>query len=368
VLGAGPAGAACARALARAGVRRIALIDAGRSVAAIGETIPPDACLLLDRLGLWTAFLAEGHERCLGSCSAWGSAVLGFNDFILNPHGAGWHLDRACFDDFLRRRAEEAGAIRLQSARLTGAEANGEGGYDLRLATSSGEVGLRASFVVDATGRASAFARRVGARQAPLDRLTFVYGFFDSTGARSHSRLTLLEAVEDGWWYAAKLPGGRMAVAIATDAERVRQDGLAGDGRWLRAALATRHLAPQLDGCRFLAGCLTARVAATFRLDRATGARWIAIGDAASVFDPLAAQGMHKALADGLDGAALVAKALAHGGDLGPEHDRTLDARFEEYLVNRDHFYDLERRWPASEFWCRRQAGRAFAATTRMSA
>jgi hypothetical protein len=53
------------------------------------------------------------------------------------------------------------------------------------LATSAGEAGLRAAFFVDATGRASAFARRVGARQTPLDRLTFVYSFFDSTGVQS---------------------------------------------------------------------------------------------------------------------------------------------------------------------------------------
>ncbi len=105
----------------------------------------------------------------------------------------------------------------------------------------------------------------------------------------------------------------------------------------------------------------TARVAAGFRLDRAGGARWLAIGDAASVFDPLAAQGIHKALADGLDGAALIAKALACDGELGPERDRALDASFEEYLIARNHFYGLERRWPASEFWRRRQARRALA-------
>jgi hypothetical protein len=75
----------------------------------------------------------------------------------------------------------------------------------------------------------------------------------------------------------------------------------------------------------------------------------------------LAAQGIHKALADGLEGAALIAEALARNGELGPEHGRTLDARFDEYLVARNHFYGLERRWPASEFWRRRQARRALA-------
>jgi hypothetical protein len=49
------------------------------------------------------------------------------------------------------------------------------------------------------------------------------------------------------------------------------------------------------------------------------------------------------ARADDAEGAALIAEALACDGELGPEHSRTLDARF-EYLVTRNHFYDLDQR------------------------
>ena len=339
IIGAGPAGAACAIALARASVDKVCLVAGGRRPgrrpAAIGETIPPDARLLLDRLGLWDAFLEEGHERCLGSCSAWGSDVLGYNDFLLNPQGSGWHLDRARFDAFLRRGARDAGASLVEEA---------------------GNRVERARFVVDATGRASAYARRRGARRIPLDRLTFVYGFFDAAGAVSRSRLTLLEAAEQGWWYAAALPDDRLAVAFACDADHVGAAGLAGDRRWLGAALATRHLAARLDGCRFLAGSIVSRVAASFRLDRVCGPDWLAVGDAAACFDPLAAQGIYKALEDGLAAAALIASALAEGGDLPGDYAAAAGARFDEYLAGRNYFYGLERRWPNSAFWRRRQA------------
>jgi 2-polyprenyl-6-methoxyphenol hydroxylase-like FAD-dependent oxidoreductase len=356
VIGAGPAGAACALALRQAKVASVVLVDGGRPAGpAIGETIPPDARLLLDRLGLWQAFLEEGHEPCLGSSSAWGNATLGYNDFLLNPQGSGWHLDRARFDDFLRRHARAAGASSLESARFVAAEDGGGDGYRLRL---SGGRMLDARFVVDASGRASAFARHVGARQTPLDRLSFVYGFFDTAAARSHSRLTLLEAVPQGWWYAAALPGGRLAVAFAGDAEAVRAGGLGQDGRWLDAALATRHLAARLEGCVFIPGSLAPRVAASFLLDRVQGPRWLAAGDAAACFDPLAAQGIYKALEDGLEGAALIAAALRDGGDLAGGYAETARARFDDYLVNRNYFYGLERRWPDSGFWRRRQ-GRA---------
>jgi flavin-dependent dehydrogenase len=338
-------------ALKQAGIASVVLVDGGPPAgAAIGETIPPDARLLLDRLGLWQAFLDEGHEPCLGSASAWGNAVLGHNDFLLNPQGSGWHLDRARFDDFLRRHAVEAGASRIE-ARFVDAEDRGDG-WRLRL---TGERTLDARFVVDAGGRASAFARAVGARRMALDRLSFVYGFFDAADARSRSRLTLLEAVAEGWWYAAALPGEMLAVAFAGDAESVRADGLGQEGRWLEAALATRHLASRLAGCLFLPGSLAPRVAASFLLDRVQGPRWLAVGDAAACFDPLAAQGIYKALEDGLNGAASIAAALRAGGDLAGDYAETARARFDEYLVNRNHFYGLERRWPDSAFWRRRQ-------------
>jgi flavin-dependent dehydrogenase len=339
VVGRGPAGAACALALARAGVDGVCL--AGRSDpfadrAAVGESIPPDARVLLDRLGLWQAFLDEGHERCLGSCSTWGSDIPGYNDYLLNPQGCGWHLDRRRFDAFLCRQAQAAGVATI---------AEGEG-----------DAVTSARFVVDATGRSSAVARRHGARQVALDRLTFVHGFFDLPPATVHSRLTLLEAVRDGWWYAAVIPGRRVAVAFAGDAEHVRESGLAHAQPWLRAALGTRLLAASLEGARFVGGSLVSRVVSSFVLDRACGPRWLAVGDAASCFDPLAAQGIYKAIDDGIAGAQAIVSALATGGDLDPGYEQVVRGRFEEYLVNRNHFYGLERRWPDAPFWRRRHA------------
>lgn len=354
IVGAGPAGAACALALAKAGIEHPLLLDAGSASErpAVGETIPPDARLLLGRLGLWEEFVGEGHEPCLGSCSAWGSDVIGHNDFLLNPHGSGWHLDRARFDAFLRRRACAAGARPVQG-RLAGVSSDHDRGH--RLTLGDGRT-IAARYVVDASGRASALARAMGARQLPLDRLSFVYGFFDAAGAASRSRLTLLEAAPHGWWYAAALPEARLAVAFASDAEYVRAHGMGREPRWLEEAGATRHLSARLEGCLFLAGSLTPRIAASFLLDRVAGPRWLAAGDAAACFDPLAAQGIYKALEDGIDAAASIAKALRADAEIGPSYAEAAGARFAQYLVNRNHFYGLEQRWPGSAFWQRRQA------------
>jgi flavin-dependent dehydrogenase len=367
ILGAGPAGSACAIALARRGVAQVCVVDPGRKPGspAIGETIPPDARLVLDQLGAWQAFLAEGHEACLGSCSSWGSEALGFNDFVFNPHGSGWHLDRARFDDFLRRCAAEAGASMLGGSRFLESKPNGEGGFRLRLRGEDGmERALDTRFVVDATGRRSAFAQGLGVRSRFLDRLTFVYGYFDGAEAASRSRLTLLEAAETGWWYAAGLPGNRLAVAFATDAEVVRTGRLAQDERWFSRLLRTRHLAPRLDGCRFLSGSLVVHGAPSFLRESVAGRSWLAIGDAAAGYDPLAAQGICKAMTDGLEAADVIAGALAAGTGLPQAFADRARARFDEYLENRNYFYGLERRWPDSAFWQRRQERTRLAAAT----
>ncbi|PPV08762.1 hypothetical protein [Xanthomonas bromi] len=143
---------------------------------------------------------------------------------------------------------------------------------------------------------------------------------------------------------------------MATDAELIKRDRLGDDGGWLRAAVKTRHLAQRLDGCRYLPGELSARVAASFMLDRVAGPRWLAVGDAAASFDPLAAQGIHKAISDGLLAATSLTTALTTDTDLSDDYATAVQARFSEYLINRNHFYNLERRWPDSAFWARRQA------------
>jgi len=101
VLGGGPAGCAAAIALRQHEVDRVLVVEAGHYEAErIGEGIPPDTRTLLQRLGVWNEFLKEGHDACLGSCSSWGTAELGFNDFLFNPLGNGWHLERKRFDFF----------------------------------------------------------------------------------------------------------------------------------------------------------------------------------------------------------------------------------------------------------------------------
>lgn len=382
VLGAGPAGSAAALALRRLDdPPRVLLVEASRFDAVrIGESVPPDVCVLLRQLGVWQAFRDEGHDPCHGSCSSWGSDELGYNDFLFNPHGHGWHLDRRRFDAFLAQSAADAGADLRLGTRFLGTEDDGlgddpgaEDGYLLQLEDGTGERSdIRARFVVDATGAGARFARRRGARRVFHDRLVCATVFFDlnsSDEERTFTQLTMLEAVEDGWWYAAQLPGARLAVAFASDSEIVKATGTDRQEGLLAHLRNTRHLASMLAGCSPRPDSLELRVASSSRLDRVVGDGWLAVGDAATTYDPISSQGVYKALADGLRGA----QALAARLDADRNADRDVDQEanpakgpmdrysaatdrgFARYLEARDYFYDLERRWPDSIFWQRRR-------------
>jgi flavin-dependent dehydrogenase len=357
VLGGGPAGCATALSLALRGIDRILVVESSRYEGSrIGETIPPDTRVVLEQLGVWDDFVSEPHEPCLGSCSSWGDDQLGYNDFLFNPFGNGWHLDRRRFDSFLAKKTGERGAEVRTGTMFVSAGRIGSEGFRLRLAGDDGQTNtVTARFVVDATGMSSGFARQMGAKTFFLDRLICVAAFFELTNSSSFSQLTMLEAVEYGWWYAAKLPNGRVTVALASDPELIRRTGLNQEDAWLARLGETNHVSRVVADCALIEDSLRVCNAPSLLLDRTVGNGWLAVGDAASTYDPISSQGIYKALANGVQAAEVIAAFLDGKVEILSDYQSSVARRFEDYLANRNFFYGVEQRWSASPFWSRRQ-------------
>lgn len=167
VAGGGPAGCATAIALAQQGVMNVCLLNLVPAADGprLGETIPPESRTALQQIGLWQQFLEQNHEPCLGSCSAWGRDEPGYNDFLFNPNGTGWHLDRGKFDALLLNGVSSLGITLIPAIRSRVTEIDDDYGIALNLIDPSGATQqIIGRYIVDATGTRATLARQLGVR------------------------------------------------------------------------------------------------------------------------------------------------------------------------------------------------------------
>ncbi|HEX8335389.1 MAG TPA: tryptophan 7-halogenase [Pyrinomonadaceae bacterium] len=355
ILGGGPAGAAAALSLRRhAPSLSVALVEqSSYDAPRVGETLPPTAQAVLEQLGVWETFVGCGHAPAYGTRAAWGSDELFDNEFIYHPAGRGWHLDRRRFDLMLAREAEGRGVKTYSGHKFTGSRPDGRGSWLLNAeAGQEGEALFNAPFVIDATGRRAAFATRRGVGKTLHDRLVGVSVTFDA--GPPGDTYTLVEPFDEGWWYSALLPGGKLVVFCMSDADIVKRLGLNSPDAWLDLLIRTRHTRERVRRAT-PTGVPSAHAAHTRRLERMTGESWLAVGDAATTFDPLSSQGILKSLRSGLLASYAVADYFK-GINTGLEKYEALTAReFKAYLSARAEFYGRERRWQDSPFWRRRR-------------
>ncbi len=343
VIGGGPAGCAVAIDLARRGVA-VRVIEAEEPRLKPGEVLAPGAVADLEFLGMTSDNLAA-HLPCSGIDRVWGSKAVARVDFRARLQG-GWHLDRAVFERDLRAICQAEGAQMDVGAGLQDVT-RGAAGWQLRLA--DGRT-CDADFLVDASGRRAVVASKLGVGDCVQDRLIAFHAIAECDDDDMPKPL-FIEAVENGWWYTAPLPGGRRVFAFLTDSD-----------------LPAAHLAARAEGfwgvlqeTRIVLGFLTGALAAprpcpatSRRLERFAGPGWLAIGDAAIGRDPLSGGGMAQALQDGRKAAELIATCRKGG----VEDPSGFNAHFEDVWANheteRAAIYGREQRWPWSPFWARR--------------
>lgn len=345
VVGGGPAGSALALDLSRRGFLVAIIERSAYRDFRVGETLPPAIRKLLTELGVWEQFLASERLESYGIRSAWETPIARHQDFLFNPYGCGWHVDRARFDAMLASAASHAGATLLVSSRITTVRQDPNSAWLLEVAQEQNKRRLRGRWLVDATGRKALIARKLGTPANVVDRLIGAVALSPHSG---DAQWTLIEAVENGWWYSAPLPGARTVFAYMTDSD------LWAPARWeefLNIAPLTSERASAIG----TGSPVRVVSAATVHRHPVVGPNWIAVGDAAFAVDPLSGQGIYKSIESGLRSAAAVARALAgdNGGVL--EYESWTGKSFRSYLAVRHQFYRAVERWPGSLFWQRRQ-------------
>src|SRR6185437_8208269 len=175
----------------------------------------------------------------------------------------------------------------------------------------------------------------------------------------SCDRATLVEACETGWWYSTVIPGGRLVLAWMSDSDIVHRTSSSRLGPWL----AQLRAAPLTAARAFKAETAARTVAWPARshcLDAASGPRWVAVGDAASSWDPLSSVGIMKALRSGKLGAFTLLDAIRGIDGGSTKYRNIIAAEHHHYQLDRRTVYRMERRWSRSPFWRRRHAEAGF--------
>ncbi len=354
VLGGGPAGTATAIVLAGFGWSVTILERSHYESTRIGDTLPPEVKQPLMALGLWESFLADNPVKSPGTASAWGQAELYDHDFIVNPHGPGWHVDRRRFDSMLARAAEESGAEVLRGARRISLTCGACAAWHVGAIVDGQRLERQAALVVDATGRSASPARRLAGHRIVYDRLVGLVGF-TSVGENAGDRRTLVEAIEGGWWYSAPLPNGQQIGVFMTDADFL-PTGPAGCAAFWRDQMQQSRYTRARIGRGALAASPRVVAACSSRSPIVAADDWITVGDAAAAFDPLSSQGVSWALESGLMAAEAIDGRLRGHPEALALYARQVEHGFIRYLEMYGDYYCRERRWPNSPFWRRRHA------------
>ena len=138
----------------------------------IGESLPPESGQLLQYLHpslpkqLSSRVESEIYTSCTGNASAWSSSVLEERHAILNPFGHGLHLDRADFDEVLRKTvvscaSESKSRFLFEKGRFKGIYRNEKGLWNVEVEDKGVRKSFVAKWIVDATGRKASVATKV---------------------------------------------------------------------------------------------------------------------------------------------------------------------------------------------------------------
>ncbi|WP_114089023.1 glycine oxidase maturase GoxB [Thalassospira profundimaris] len=353
VIGGGIAGAASCVALAQRGVRPVWVASPpAKDRPRIGETLSPAANTILANLGLAELITRPIHRPANTSFSAWGSGQLRERNAIVHLEGPGMVLDRAGFEADLFATALKTRARHIettvQNARLEGNK--------WHLAFANGDEGVF-RFVLDCTGRASSLAVIQGTRKR-ADQLVAAHCFLKQTDPDvAPTPATLIETVEDGWWYAALLPGGDMVISYFSDPDLL-PNGISRDhGVWAGRVAQTAHISRWIDSAGFSLGDQLPILASagTTWMTPVSGPNWAAVGDAAAAFDPLSSHGMTTALWMARQASEALCQAHAGYSEALDAYNAAVQKGVREFLLQRQKIYRQETRFADSIFWQRRQ-------------
>lgn len=357
VAGAGPAGSALALVLARANVPTIMVEQSGFAGTRVGELLSPDGVHILSQMlpGLSEEYL----KYPLSVVSAWSTREL-----VTDQDGTElpWRaIDHAGLDRRLALEAQSQGAVLRLHSKIRKPERDGDR-WRVEIECGEQTETVSADILVDATGRASSLAKHFGASRIRQSGQIAIVGFLSCPVELEVPRQMVLETTPDGWWYAAPISPGSAVAVFITDNDLDKGQP---EDAWQKAFDSSQHVKARFGSHRLTEK--PRRVSADSSLLLPSyGQGWVAVGDAASSFDPLSIYGIGRALLHGANVGAYLAETLCKNETPNPL--KLAEQNGEDFLKETmalSVWYRQVKQWPDSLFWQRRDQGYPSAETGR---
>jgi flavin-dependent dehydrogenase len=327
VIGGGPGGSSAAAFLAAGGLR-VALFE--RDVFPrfhVGESLMPATMLLLDQLGVRETVEKAGFQTKFGAMFFDETNDLDTTFYFLP--GMPWpqytfQVPRAEFDTILLEHARKKGVDVFQPATVEAADFDGDG-VTVSVVDDGVRTKVRATMLVDASGRASFVATRLGERRR-IPNLGKVAMFAHFKGAERLSGVEegniRIYIREDGWYWWIPLANDVTSVGAVVHARTARAWSGSQESLFEDMLRRSKHMPRMLARAERI---IPVRTEANFAYENTpvVGDRFVAVGDAITFVDPIFSGGVYIALRTG---------QLASEAILAAFHDgRFSAARFAAY-------------------------------------
>ena len=319
VIGAGPAGTTAAALLSEKGRKVIVLEKEKFPRYHVGESLMPYCYFTFERLGVLDEMkkheFVEKHSVQFVTKDGRKSQPFYFHQHLDgHPAGTTWQVERMEFDLMLMKNAVAKGAevreetevrdFLYEGERVVGVKARDKDGADYE---------LRASLVIDASGRDAVFQRKNSLRKRdPMLNKVAIWTLFK--GAKRDEGLdegaTTVAYLDDkGWFWNIPLRNNIVSSGIVAEADYLFCDGRAPAEIYKREiennAWIKEHL---VEGEQFGEYWVTGEY--SYRAEHCCADGLLLIGDAFAFLDPVFSSGVFLALKSGELGADAAEAAL----------------------------------------------------------
>lgn len=312
IIGGGPSGASAAISLAQKNYKVLVLERDRFPRFHIGESLLPYNAGLLDKMNLLEKVEQGDYVIKRGAEFTGVSGQFRRVDFTAQGEGrkhVTFQVERAEFDRMLLNEAREAGAEVLHEATVTELLFNGERMDGVQY-KHGGEVHtVKASFVIDASGRNGKIANHFKLRKMnPILKMVAVYKHFNNLDESKNPGIEgdiQIGNHEDGWLWAIPIHHDVISIGAVTTLDRIKnstQDEIF-NNHFSRVPRITQRL----EGATAM-GEVKMETDFSYHAEKVVGPGFLMVGDAGCFVDPIFSGGVYLGMitgnraADAIDG------------------------------------------------------------------